>query len=264
MNVYKSIALAACFALLPALAFAQESTPLYAKMAEREFGDSFSLERSKICTLALKTYDYGVKELDLAKSDSKQARRADNALPFMQISLRDATQTDLLFNRAVDEITTEFSVFKSADYKTQKELMKVAKGVNKNCAKPYDDKKLEGYGSLTDAADYLTDFNSGDALGCMGVTLNSLSADRSAFNSGFQQYLVWDTVYEAALRREGYPEDQLIEGIEIQEVKDSMKDLGEAKALSLFDTCPARYKKAHFQASLKKDEPAEVPVIDWK
>jgi len=261
---FKVIALASFLAVLPTLAFAQVSTPLYNQMAEREFGEKVTVERGKLCLLAVKTYDYGVKELGLADADSKQARRADKALPFSTISLKDFTQTDLMFDHAVSDVVDEFSVFKAADSKTQKKFMKAAKGANKTCAKQFEDKKLEGYGRIADASEYLTDISSEDALGCMSVTLSGITADRSTLTTGFQQYLVWGEVREAALRREGYPEDQLIERMKIDDVKNALQDISESKALSLYDMCAVRYKKAHFQANLKKDEPAEVPVIDWK
>ena len=263
MRILKSVVFLLGCAAIPTSVLAQDATPLFAKMEARDLGDKLSVDRKKLCALAVKTYDYGVKELGLDDADSKQAVRADKALPFTLIALKELTQTDLLFNRAVAEITPEFSVFKSSDAKAQKKLFKTAKGVNKACAKPYENSKLEGYGTLTNAADYITGVNSEDARGCMAVSVSGLGGTRASVGAGVIQYMTWRKVYHTSLRSEGYPSDQLIEKLNIIEVKDSVKEIEEQKALELYDMCPARYKKARFQAGLKKDELAEVPAVNW-
>jgi len=254
--------LSVCFAL-SGLAQAQSATPIFDKMANKDFGERGSLDRSKTCLLALKVYDDGVKELGLDKSDSKQAVRADKALPFVTYGLKTKTQTSLLFDRAVADVVNEFAVFKAADAKAQKKFFRIAKLANKKCAKPYDNRKLEGYGSLTRSAEYLNTVGSDEAKGCMGVAVSGLSGDRMAVANGVLQFMVWGDVYKNALRAEGHPEDELIETMGVKEAQAHVKTLDGAVALDLYETCPAKFKKAKFQAGLKQDEPAEIPVIDW-
>ena len=244
-------------------ASAQNATPMYDKMSAKEYGEKFSLEQRKLCLLAIKTYDYGVKELGLDKPDSKRAVRADKALPFVAIELESKTQTKLLFDRAVADVKSEFAVFKAADKKAQKSYFSAAKNPNKTCAKPYDDRKLEGYGSASLAAEFLPPVSSEHALICSNIAISALRADRSAFTTSFLQYVTWSEAYELALRREGYPEDELIETLSIDDIEEKVAELDDSKSLDLYDTCPAQYKKAKFQADLQKNEPAEVPVIDW-
>lgn len=248
---------------LPASAVAQVSTPMFDKISEGNYGEKGSLERNKICVLALKTYDYGVKSLGLGDADSKQAVRADKALPFTLIGLETKTQTPLLFDRAIADVKTEFSAFKSADAKVQKSLFKKAKGPNKKCAKPYDDRKLEGYGSLTRSADFLEGVSSDDAKACMGIAVSSMPVDRMAIATSVLQYMVWGEVYKNSLRAEGHPEDEIIEVMGVKEAQEHAGTLNPDTALELYESCPARFKKARFQAGLKKDEPAAVPEVDW-
>jgi len=244
-------------------ASAQVATPIYDKMAEKDYGERFSLEQRKLCVLALQTYDYGVKELGLDKADSKKAVRAEKALPFVTIGLKTETQTQLLFDRAVAEIKPEFAAFKNADAKTQKKLFSAAKNPNKTCAKPFDNTKLEGYRRSSLAANYVAPMSSEDALVCMSVALNSPKTDRSSILNGFLEYITWEEVYKQSVRREGLSDDQLVEEIEIKDARAKASEVDEARALTAYETCPAAYKKAKFQADLKKDEPAEVPVINW-
>lgn len=253
----------AVYVTASAAASAQTATPMYDAMSAKEYGEKRGLENRKLCLLALKTYDYGVKELGMGKADSKQAVRADNALPFTIINLESNTQTKVLFDRAVADVTSEFAVFKTADEKTQKRLFRAAKGPNKSCAKLYDNSELKGYGTVTKAADYITGMSSEDALICASVAVSGFSSDRASFLTGFMQFLTWDEVHKQALRREGHPSDELVESLKISDVEDKMKDVDETKALALFETCPAKYKKAKFQADLKKGEDAVVPVINW-
>jgi len=260
MNV---IAIVGLLGAISAPAFSQDATPLFDDMAEKNYGEKGSLERYETCLLAIKTYDYGVKELGLAKADSKQAVRADKALPFVTLGLETKTQTPLLFNRSLAKVKSEFAVFKAADSKAQKNLFKIAKGPNKTCAKPYDDRKLEGYGRLDKTSDYLADVGSEEALLCASVAVKGLSMDRASFMTGFVQYLSWEKTYQNALRREGHPDDQIIEALKIKEVEKKVQDIDESRALELYETCPTKFKKAKFQADLKKDEPAAVPVVDW-
>ncbi len=260
--VLTAVVSAACL-MSPAIASAQNATPLFDKMAASEYGEKASLERYQICLLALKTYDYGVKSLDMGKADSKQAVRADKALPFITHALGEKTQTTLLFNRAVADVKSEFSFFKAADPKAQKTLFKTAKGPNKTCGKPYDTRKLEGYGGLTKAAEFLTDMSSEDAQNCMGVSVSGIGADRTALMQGVIQFMTWQDVYKNALRTEGHPDDELIEPVGMKVSKERLTEMDSAKALELYESCPARMKKAKFQADLKKSEPAVIPEIDW-
>jgi len=245
-------------------AVAQSATPIYDQMSTGEYGVKFSLEQRKLCLLALKTVDYGVKELGLDKADSKKAVRAEKGLPFTAIELEKKTQTKVLFDRAVAEVKSEFLVFKNADEKTQKKLFSAAKKPNKTCAKPYVNRKLEGYGRGSAAADYISPMSSEEALLCMSVASNTLGgSDRTAVVNGILSLIAWEEVYRRAVRREGLPDDQLVEMVEYKEMKAKASEVGEARALAAYDTCPAKYKKAKFQADLKKDEPTEVPSIDW-
>lgn len=245
------------------VAAAQSSIPIYDAMGASEKGEKYSEERTKLCLLAVKTYDYGVKELGLDSADSKKALRAEKALPFVTLDLESKTQTGLLFDRAVADVTAEFSIFKAADKKAQKKFFSAAKGVNKSCSKRYQNSELDKYGRLTDAANFVPPMSSEDALICANVTWSGLKADRSTFRTGFVQYMTWHDVYEDSVRREGHPADELVEKLTVDDMEARAKEVDSAKSIAMFETCPAIYKKARFQADLKKDEPAVVPVINW-
>jgi len=265
MKRYLTTAMAAALVAVSSVAAtAQVATPLFDKMAEKDYGERFSVEQRKLCLLALKTYDYGVKELGLDKADSKKAVRAEKALPFVTIGLKTKTQTQRLFDQAVAEVKPEFAAFKAADKKTQKKFFSAAKNPNKTCAKPFDNTKLEGYGRATSAADYISPMSSESAVLCMSVSANTLgSGDRVGLVNGLLSMMAWEEVYRRAVRREGLSEDQLVEKVDFEEMKAKASEVDEAKALAAYETCPAAYKKAKFQADLKKDEPAVVPVINW-
>lgn len=245
-------------------ALAQSSTPIYDMMAAKEKGERFSLDQRKLCLLAIKTYDYGVKELDFDKPDSKKAVRADKALPFTAIDLKQKTQTKLLFDRAVSEVTSEFSVFKNSDRKTQKKLFSAAKGMNKTCGRSYQNADLSKYGTLSNSVSkFIGPMSSDDALICMNVALSGAKTDRSALAAGLIEMFVWQEVYEDSMRREGHPDDQIIERVKIDDLEERVKAMDSDKTLAMFDTCKDSYKKARYQADLAEDTPVEVPEIAW-
>ena len=222
-------------------------------------------EKNTQCLLALKTYDYATDELGMDKPDSKKAVRAKKVVPVMEAYLYESAQTKTNFDRAVTSIKAEYAQFKSADKKEQKRLFGIAKSANKRCSKRQQNTKLEAIGRMRKVAELIPAMSSEKARNCMAIALNPSSISNRDALFSFIQGVTWEKVYQKELRREGHPDDEIIESIDYLEEKERVKEIDSGTALSLYEECPKMYAKAEFTQKLEKtDESGErVSLVNW-
>ncbi len=258
MNYLKTTIFVGCALMLPVSAIAQ--TPIFDAIEART-AEKISKEKTQQCLLSSRVIDYAANNTDLIDTDNKRAVRAADAAPKLEISYRSNMQTDMLFNKGMNEVKAEYDHFKSADEKEQKRLFKVAKGINKECWKKFDSAQLHRMGRTDRIAKLIPPMSSEKADLCGAAAIKSMT-DYRDFTATLERAVVWNTVEIAAIRREGHPPDQLVD-LNADEDKpsafDTLKEMGADRALELRKDCEKKYDEAIFKAKI--EEPTEEGYV---
>ncbi|MGJ8564638.1 MAG: hypothetical protein ACSHXY_13935 [Alphaproteobacteria bacterium] len=243
-------------------ASAQGATPLFDALATNA-ETKLDIDRVQQCLLGAKTMQHA-STIDMVKSDSKKAVRATKAAPILEALLRERAQTESHYMTRLAAVKAEYDVFKAGDKDTQKNLFKIAKDTNKACGKSTERMKLKSMGRFRKIGELVPEMSSKTAQLCMAVSSNKLDST-SGILSSLMQSLVWSEVYKKEKRREGFPDDEIIEMPKIKESKAALKEADKDLAMTLFETCGEQYDKASFEYKLTEpdEEPEFVSAIDW-
>lgn len=247
-----------CALLLPGLAMAQ--TPIFDAI-EAGTAEKISKEKTQQCLLSARVIDYAANNTDLIDPDNKRAVRAADSAPKLEMALRGVLQTDTIFMKWIGEVKTEHDYFKNAGEKQQKALFKIAKGINKDCWRKYERTKLHRLGRSERIAKLIPAISSDKADLCGAAAIKAMT-DYRDLSSTLDRAVVWNTVEIAAIRREGHPQDELVD-LKRPEGEpsafDRLKELGPDSALSLKKECETMYQDATFKA--KVSEPTEEDFV---
>lgn len=243
-------------------ASAEEATPIFNALEVNE-ETILDLDRVQQCLLGAKTVQHA-STIDMIKPDSKKAVRAVKSAPKLELLLRERTQTDSNFQAHVGAVKAEYDIFKAAGKDEKKRLFKIAKDTNKACGKKVERLTLKGMGRYRKMALLVPEMSSETAKICMAVSSNK--ADSTAgFLASLLQSVLWSEVYKKEKRREGMPDDEIIEAPKLKDAKAALKEIDKDRAMSLFKTCGDQYDTASFEYKLTEpdEEPDFVSSVEW-
>lgn len=235
--------------------FPASNTPIFDLLDETD-GKGLKDDRNKACLLGAKIVEQGSLDGFIDVDDAKVDRAID-VQPKFEMLLKDSEQTDLLFNKVVAEIKSEYQVYKTSDKKEQKSLFKIAKSSNKGCTKSIskiDIKKLQRTDIISG---YLSNFTARKAEQCHAANvaeIKSSSTDLRSLLSLALDSSVWNSVYIDAKHREGMPSGEKVERLTIKEASIDLSDLGVDQALRIRDECSKKLKDARFRYELESEK----------
>ncbi len=253
-----------------AAASASAEMPLFSALSTMQDKRGFDAERAQQCLLGAKVVETGA-DLGFIKTDSAKYLRAVDVVPKLELVLRDRTQTDTIFQAHIDDIKTEFVMFKTADKKKQKRLFKLAKDSNKKCGKPMARTKVKNIGITTAKAAMITDVDAKTARLCYAIASEKAGTNLASLIDALLQSSTWNKVYIQATHREGAPQDVLVENLKIADEKAALKTTDKNIVLGLYESCGDKYERASFEYKLNQpaapaageEEPTYVSSVDW-